>query len=180
MQFEFESECGLKVIHTEVGLRCVLSEIDARVHGHAPYYSCLHVKRRDPLAAIRAAGWNDFEYDSYRWDQNGRTAQVQLADLFGICLYLATVPKDNVARRRGVYDDVCQTLEVSEQDPYELMEQVGRKTPFTVTTPNRPQPPFQPLLCCAGQLGPPVAVRQAQWSLQLPQGHWQLHHFDTA
>lgn len=130
MQFEFEGEGGLKVIHTQDGLRCVLSEVDARIHGHAPYYSYLNVKQRDPLAAIRAAGWNDFDYGFYQWDQNGRIAQVQLADLFGICLYLATVPKDKVARRRGVYHDVCQTLEVSGQGPYELMEQVCGKTPF--------------------------------------------------
>ena len=107
MQFEFESECGLKVIHIEEGLRCVLSEVDARIHGHAPYYSYLNSKQRDPLAAIRAAGWNDFDYGFYQWDQNGRATQVQLANLFGICLYLATVPKDKVARRRSVYDDVC-------------------------------------------------------------------------
>ena len=118
--------------------RCVLSEVDARIHGHAPYYSYLNSKQRDPLAAIRAAGWNDFDYGFYQWDQNGRNTQVQLANLFGICLYLATVPKDKVARRRSVYDDVCQTLEVSEQEPYELMEQVVGKTPFSIAIFNIP------------------------------------------
>lgn len=127
MQFEFESECGLKVIHTDGGLRCVLSEVDARVHGHAPYYSYLDVKQRDPLAAIHNAGWNDFKYGFYQWDQYGRATEVQLADLFGVCLYLATVPKDKIHLRRNVYHDVCQTLEVPTEGPYELMEQVGAK-----------------------------------------------------
>ncbi len=124
MQFEFESECGLKVIHTPDGLRCVLSEVDARIHGRAAYYAPLP-KQHDPTEAIHQAGWDEYDYYLYEWEEKGRQAQVQLADLFGVCLYMATIPKDKASRRRSVYSSVCQTLEVSEVGPYELMDQVG-------------------------------------------------------
>ncbi len=52
-------------------------------------------------------------------------AEVQLADLFDVCLYMATIPTAKESRRRSVYISVCQTLEVSEVGPYELMDQVG-------------------------------------------------------
>jgi len=79
MQFEFESECGLKVIHTPDGLRCVLSEVDARIHGRAAYYAPLP-KQHDPTEAIHQAGWDEYDYYLYEWEEKGRQAQVQLAD----------------------------------------------------------------------------------------------------
>ncbi len=65
MQFEFESECGLKIIHTTDGLRCVLSEIGARIHGRAAYYAPLP-KQHDPIKAIHQAGWDEYDYDLYQ------------------------------------------------------------------------------------------------------------------
>lgn len=59
-----------------------------------------------------------------------------------ICLSLATVPKRNVTRWKGVYNDVCQTPEVTVQGPRELMRQAGGNTPFSTATLHKPQSPF--------------------------------------
>lgn len=124
MQFEFESECGLKVIHTQGGMCCVLSEIDALVHGCPAYYCHLDARNHDPTSAIHEAGWSKYKYGQYEWNQSGKQALAQLTDHFGVCLYLCTIPEGKALRRKVVYQKVCETLEVSGDAPYQLLEQV--------------------------------------------------------
>lgn len=111
MDFEFtDTDTGLKVVFSGNQSRCILSEIDANVHGEEPYYSMLHA-HRDPLAKIHEAGWHDYEYEKKGHSQ---TVRVQLTDLFGAGLYLCTIPKNKEAVREGIYVKVRDTLEVSE------------------------------------------------------------------
>ena len=103
---------------------CVLSEIDAHVYGCAPYYDSLGTTDRDPTHDIRAAGWRDFEYHTNILEQPERDqTHVQLADHFGVVLYLATISPSKQHLRRKVYYSILEAIDETD-NVFGLMEEV--------------------------------------------------------
>ena len=126
MDFEFEDSTGFKIVYNDGGKepRCILSEIDAKVHGEEFYYSELHAAR-DPIGKIHEAGWHDYQYEVVEKSQRGQSIRVQLTDLFGASLYLCTIPKEKDAIRQDLYNRIRETLDVPEDSYYlKLLEQV--------------------------------------------------------
>ena len=106
-------------------LHCVLAEIDAQIHGCAKYYRPLSVKGRDSTWLIRAAGWPDFEYQDTDWQQARTTTRVQLADKFGLVLYLATISEDKHDMRKKAYEDFLEAVEDTDDGHIDLMQEVS-------------------------------------------------------
>ena len=103
---------------------CVLSEVDAHVYGSAPYYGSLR-GNHDPTHLIREAGWSDFEYTTRLLDEPGREQTLlQLADHFGVVLYLATIPRNKQHDRQELYDSILEAMDVKDEGVFGLMEEV--------------------------------------------------------
>ena len=125
MEFEYtDTDTGLKILFSSGQKhRCILSEIDAKVHGEPLYYNLLKADR-DPTDKIHEAGWLGYEYEEKQHSQTVRV-HVQLTDLFGAGLYLCTIPKNKQAVRENLYHKVRETLDGPEDDYYlELLKQV--------------------------------------------------------
>lgn len=103
---------------------CVLSEVDAHVYGCAPHYDFLGATDRDPTHDIRAAGWTDFEYHTHIWEQPDQDqTRVQLADHFGVVLYLATISPSKQHLRKKVYYSILEAIDETD-NVFGLMEEV--------------------------------------------------------
>lgn len=126
MAHEFGNDSGLQPIELDSSNapHCVLSELDAIVCGCAKYYQVLSSKDRDPTWLIRAAGWPDFEYQVVDMQQNGSTVRVQVADRFGVMLYLATVHEGQKHLRRKAYDECLDTVEETDGGVFDILEEV--------------------------------------------------------
>ena len=126
MEFEFEGECGLKVVYNAGNQpMCVLSELDAEAHGETRYHDMLNAQR-DPTPKIHAAGWRTFAFETKGYKQRGQIVRVQLADIFGAALYLCTLEKVKLSLRDKLFRDVCELLQEPE-DYRHWLEQVRRQ-----------------------------------------------------
>ena len=103
-------------------LHCVLSEVDARVHGCAKYYRPLSRQGRDPTWFVRQAGWPDFEFRTADLHQGGEKVEVQTADRFGVMLYLCKVPKGKQYMRQQVYQEVLEAIEEVDNGVFAILE----------------------------------------------------------
>ena len=119
---------------TTVVTHCVLSEVDAHVYGCAPYYDSLGAKDRDPTRHIRAAGWRDFGYQTKSWEQPGQDqTKVELADHFGVILYLATISPSKQHLRKKVYYSIVEAIDETD-NVFGLMEEARISILLPVTS----------------------------------------------
>ena len=103
---------------------CVLSEVDAHVYGSAPYHGALR-EDHDPTHLIQEAGWTDFKYMTHVLDEPGREQiSLQLADHFGVVLYLATIPRNKQQDRQELYGSILEAMDVKDEGVFGLMEEV--------------------------------------------------------
>ena len=64
MEFEFEGECGLKVVYNAGNQpMCFLSELDAEAHGETRYHNMLNAQR-DPSTKIGPAEWRTYAFET--------------------------------------------------------------------------------------------------------------------
>ena len=125
MQFAFAGEGGLKVVFGAADeMRCILSEIDAKVYGEDSVYKMLH-SSRDPTENIRAAGWQGYTYESVSGHAS-QAGRMQLTDAFGAALYLCNLPDSKKNIRRELFNDICSNLEVEQVECYlDYLEEVS-------------------------------------------------------
>ena len=102
---------------------CVLSEVDAHIHGCIHNYASLTGNGRDPTSRIHAAGWREFEYYSYDLEPPDHK-RTQLADRFGIVLYLATLSPTKHHLRKQVYASILETIDETDDGVLALLEEV--------------------------------------------------------
>ena len=104
-------------------LRVCLFDVEALVYEGAAPLSARELLHGDPVARIQQAGWVDFSYDEVASTEHGLMA---VADLFGVCLYLATLPRSKTEIRTRILKVVCKAMHAPQEATLHFMEQVSK------------------------------------------------------
>ena len=118
MDYAFRSDEGLNVIYSDSASYCYVCELDALAQNVDP--ASISSKQKtfacsDASAAIRAAGWNKFQFKK---DMDG----LEMADLFSSCQYLAYLPTE--LNKANVLKAVAVSLQENADEPLSVMEKV--------------------------------------------------------